>query len=391
MIFKIPIAWLQLKYERNRLLVGIAGISFAVVLMFMQLGFRSALFDSAVRLHTSLQGDIFLISPRSTSLIAMLSFSSRRLYQTLAFPEVEFVTPIYLGFAQWKNPQNPIYWRNIHVIGFEIKYPVFDLVGLQLYQQKLQTSDVVLFDRNSRPEFGEVAQLFHQYGLVQTEIDNRATGIRAISTIGLFELGTSFGVDGNLMTSDVNFFRIFSQRQSSEIDLGMIKVKPGINIDLLKRKIQNYLPDDVRVFSKLELIEFEKAYWMNSTAIGFIFDLGVGMGLIVGIVFVYQILYTNVSDNLSEYATLKAIGYSQGYLVKHILKQALILASFGYIPGLFIASILYKIAREATLLPIKMESTRSGLILILTFIMCFISGAIALNKLRAVDPADIFD
>ncbi|MBD2663664.1 DevC protein [Richelia sinica FACHB-800] len=391
MIFKIPIAWLQLKYEKNRLLVGIAGISFAVVLMFMQLGFRSALFDSAVRLHTSLQGDIFLISPRSTSLIAMLSFSSRRLYQTLAFPEVEFVTPIYLGFAQWKNPQNPIYWRNIHIIGFEIKYPVFDLVGLQLYQQNLQNPDVVLFDKNSRPEFGEVAQSFHQYGLVQTEIDNRATGIRAISTIGLFELGTSFGVDGNLMTSDVNFLRIFSQRQSNEIDLGMIKVKPGTNIDLFKQKIQKYLPDDVRVFSKLELIEFEKAYWMNSTAIGFIFDLGVGMGLIVGIVFVYQILYTNVSDNLSEYATLKAIGYTQRYLINHILKQALILAFFGYIPGLFIASILYKIARGATLLPIKMESTRSGLILILTFVMCFISGAIALNKLRAVDPADIFD
>jgi ABC-type transport system involved in cytochrome bd biosynthesis fused ATPase/permease subunit len=71
MILKIPTAWLQLKYEKLRLLVAIGGISFAVVLIFTQLGLRAALFDSAVALHTSLQGEIFLLSPRSTSLVAM--------------------------------------------------------------------------------------------------------------------------------------------------------------------------------------------------------------------------------------------------------------------------------------------------------------------------------
>lgn len=390
MILKLPTAWLQLKFEKIRLLVAIAGISFAVVLMFMQLGFRTALFDSAVRLHSSLQGEIFLISPRSTALIAMMSFSKRRLYQVLAFPEVEYVTPIYLGFAQWKNPQNPSYWRNIHAIGFDIKYPAFDFPGVRQNQDRLQIPDVVLFDEASRPEFGQIVTEFQRQGAVTTEIDNRATGSRKITVVGLFKLGTSFGVDGNIITSHLNFLRIFSQRSQGEIDLGLIKVKPGSNINHLRNKIREYLPNDVNVLNKQELLNFEKRYWMTSTAIGFIFDLGVGMGLVVGIVFVYQILYTNVSDHLAEFATLKAIGYKHRYLLSVVFQEAIILAIMGYIPGFLIASVLYKLAKTATLLPIAMENNRSLFILLLTFFMCFISGTIAMRRLKAVDPSDVF-
>lgn len=390
MTAKIPLAWLQIQHEKNRLFAAIAGISFAVVLMFMQLGFRAALFDSAVQLHTGLQGEIFLISPRSTALIAMMTFPKRRLYQVLAFKEVEFVSPIYLNFAQLKNFQTPQIWRNIHVIGFEVKYPVFNLPGVEPNQQKLQTPDLVLFDEASRPEFGNIAQEFPITKIIKTEIDNRATGIRAITIVGLFKLGTSFGVDGNLITSDLNFLRIFAQRKSREIDLGLIKVKPGTNINKLTKQIREYLPPDVKVLTKQELIDFEKNYWMTSTAIGFIFDLGVGMGVIVGIVFVYQILYTNVSDHLSEYATLKAIGYKHSYLLSVVFQQSIFLAVLGYIPGIVIAGFLYLIAKNATLLPIGMESTRSLFVLLLTFFMCFISGTIAVGKLKTADPSDIF-
>ena len=390
MILKLPMAWLQLKYEKVRLLVAIAGISFAVVLMFMQLGFRAALFDSAVQLHASLQGELFLISPRSTALIAMTSFSERRLSQALAFKEVAFVSPIYLGFAQWKNPQNPSYWRNIHVIGFDIRYPVFDLPEVQKNIDKLQLPDVVLFDEASRPEFGAIASELKEKGTITTEIDNLGTGIRQITVGGLFKLGTSFGVDGNLVTSYLNFLRIFSQRTPGRIELGLIKLVPGNNTNLIKKKLRNYLPSDVKVLSKQELINFEKRYWMTSTAIGYIFDLGVAMGLIVGIVFVYQILYTNVSDHLAEYATLKAMGYMHTYLLSVVFQQAMILAILGYLPGFFLSSGVYKLAKNATLLPIAMQSTRALFVLLLTGFMCFISGVLAVRKLQAVDPSDIF-
>jgi len=390
MILKLPTAWLQLKYEKVRLLVAIAGISFAVVLMFMQLGFRAALFDSAVQLHTSLQGEFFLISPRSTALIAMTSFSERRLSQALAFKEVAFVAPIYLGFAQWKNPQNPSYWRNIHVIGFDIRYSIFNLLGVQKNIDKLQLPDVVLFDEASRPEFGAIASELKEKGTITTEIDNLGTGIRQITVGGLFKLGTSFGVDGNLVTSHLNFLRIFTQRTPGHIELGLIKLVPGTHINSIKKKLREYLPSDVKVLSKQELIYFEKRYWMTSTAIGYIFDLGVAMGLIVGIVFVYQILYTNVCDHLAEYATLKAMGYMHTYLLSVVFQQAIILAILGYIPGFILSSVVYKLAKNATLLPIAMQSTRAFFVLILTGFMCFISGVLAVHKLKAVDPSEIF-
>lgn len=389
-LLAIPTAWLQLKHEKLRLIVAIGGISFAVVLIFMQLGLRAALFESAVALHTKLHGEIFLISPRSTALIAMENFSERRLYQALAFKEVKDIIPIYLGFSQWKNPQNKKYWRNIYVIGFDLSKDVFDLPGVQKNKDKLRRQNVVLFDEASRGEFGKIVAEFKQKGFVTTELSDRGSNNRRIFVEGLFTLGTSFGADGNLITSDLNFMRIFPVREKGFINLGVIQLNPGYDVEKTTLKIREYLPNDVNVFSKKEIIRFEKNYWDSSTPIGFIFALGVILGLVVGIIIVYQILYSNVSEHLAEYATLKAIGYKQSYLLTIIFQEALILACLGYIPGFIIASAMYTVSRNATSLPVSMEMGRAFSVMVLTFLMCFISGAIAVRKLKEADPADIF-
>ena len=390
MIFKISTAWLQLKHEKMRLMVAIGGISFAVVLIFMQLGLRVALLDSGVALYSKLEGDIFLLSARSTGLIAMENFSERRLYQALAFPEVKTVIPMYLGFAQWKNPQTRNYWRNIYIIGFELNKNVFNLEGVNNNLDKLKEPDVVLFDAVSRTEFGPVVELFNLQGKVETEIGDRGPNNRKITVVGLFQLGTSFGADGNLITSDLNFFRIFIQRQKGFINLGLVQLHPGYNPEKVIRKLKNYLPPDIRVMSRTELMELEKEYWNTTTPIGFVFTFGVILGTIVGIIIVYQILYSNVSEHLAEYATLKAMGYKHRYLLTVIFQQALILAILGYIPGFFITLVMYHTAQQATKLPIEMESTRALTVLILTILICFSSGAIAVRKLQEADPADIF-
>ncbi|MGB5595745.1 MAG: ABC transporter permease DevC [Crocosphaera sp.] len=387
---KNSLAWLQLKRKGMRLLAAISGISFAVILMFMQLGFQAALFDSAVLLHNSLRGDIFLLSPRSTALIAMKSFSERRLYQVLGVNNVEFITPIYLGFAQWKNPTNPLAWRNIHIIGFDTEYPVFDLPGVTSNVDKLDEPDVVLFDQASRPEFGPVTTLLQTENTLKTEIDNMSDSTRQVAIVGLFKLGTTFGIDGNLITSHLNFLRIFSQRKKGLIEVGVIKLKSGTNAEQLKQELQQYLPNDVNIFTKQEWIDFEKQYWMTSTAIGFIFSLGVAMGVIVGIVVVYQILYTDVSDHLKDYATLTTMGYRHRYFLSVIFQESLILACLGYIPGFLISSGLYTIAHQTTLLPIVMTQRRTWFVFLLTVFMCFLAGMIAVRKLQDVDPADIF-
>jgi putative ABC transport system permease protein len=383
-------SWLQLKYQKIRFLIALSGVIFAVVIVFMQLGIRDALFDSAVHFHKGLQGDCFIISPRSTSLIAMESFSQRRLAQALAFEEVEFVNPIYLDFAQWKNPESRKYWRNIFIIGFDLRYNSFNLPGIAANIDQLEITDNILFDRTSRVEFGAIAKQFEQQDSVITELGSNSGANRQIKVVGLFELGTSFGSDGNIITSDVNFLRILNTRKKGLIDVGLIKLKAGIEPEVFKTKLQAYLPQDVRVFTKQEFIDFEKHYWQSSTAIGFIFNLGVALGLIVGIVVVYQILYTNVSEHLQEYATLKAIGYSHQYLLNLVFQQALFIGILGYIPGILITIIQYQFAKQATLLPIEMTWQRALFVLIATIIMCLISGVSAMNKLKYANPADIF-
>ncbi|HIK08533.1 MAG TPA: FtsX-like permease family protein [Trichormus sp. M33_DOE_039] len=389
MFRKIPVSWLQLRYQKGRLIVALLGVVFAVVIVFIQLGIRDALFDSAVRLHQGLQGDCFLISPRSTALIAMESFPERRLSQSLAFTEVDYVAPIYLGFGQWKNPETKNYWRNIFVIGFDIRYQVVDFPGVAENIAQLKIPNVVLFDRSSRAEFGPVVADFEQQGSVETEIGNRSSN-RRVKVAGLFSLGTSFGSDGNLVTSHLNFLRIFATRSQGFIDVGLIKLKAGNNPQEFAEKLKKVLPQDVKVLSKEQFIAFEKNYWQTSTAIGFIFNLGVGLGIVVGIVVVYQILYTNVSEHLPQYATLKAMGYRQRYLLSVVLQQAFFIAILGYIPGFLISMIQYEFAKGATLLPIAMTIDRASFVLVATIIMCFISGATAVRKLKQADPADIF-
>ncbi len=385
-MFAIPLAWLQLLRERIRLLIALAGIGFAVILMFIQLGFQDALFDSAVSLHKNLQGDIFLISPQSTALIAMRSFSQRRLLQALGFPGVDSISPIYLDFALWKNPENQ-QTRGILVIGFDPADQVFSPT-LVPDVSPVQLPDVVLFDRKSREEFGPIAQLYSTGQPVQTEVAGRR-----VTVGGLFELGASFGADGNIITSDLNFVRLFERRDKGLIDVGAVVLKPGTDLAQTLTAMRAELQDktnDVRVLSKAEFIEFEKNYWQSSTAIGFIFTLGTAIGFLVGTIIVYQILYTDITDHLPEYATLKAMGYTNFYLLRLVFQEALILAILGYIPGLLLSIGLYTLTRNATALPVMMTSERALLVLVLTIIMCVASGALAVRKVQQADPADIF-
>ncbi|WP_414565051.1 MULTISPECIES: ABC transporter permease DevC [unclassified Anabaena] len=381
---KIPLSWLQLTRDKTRLAVALAGIAFADILMFMQIGFRDALYYSNVRLHGSLQGDIVLINKQSNALLAMEPFSQRRLYKALELQAVESVHPIYLDYTSWRNPVTgrP---RSILIFGFNPESNLFDLPGVQDNLDRLKLPDVVLFDRSSREEYGPIAAELDQGNTVTAEVRRRRMRVE-----GLFTLGASFGADGNLITSDINFLRIFTDRQRGLIDIGLIKLKPGSNPNIVAQQLRNYVPSDINVLTKQEFIDFERNYWAGSTAIGFIFTLGTIMGFIVGTVIVYQILYTEVSDHLSEYATLKAIGYTQRYLLIVILQEAFLLACLGYIPGWIVAMFMYSSAREATLLPVLMSFGRATTVLILTIIMCFISGAIAVRKLRSADPADIF-
>jgi len=382
-MFNIPLAWLQLSRERVRLVIALVGIAFAAILMFMQLGFQAALYDSTTRFHQSLKGDLVLISATSKSLGYMNSFSWRRLYQTLSFDGVESASPVYVGFSDWKNPYKGNF-RTIYLYGFELGKPTFNFPEIDQYINQLKLKENILFDRASRLEYGPIAVNFAKRPIT-TEL-----GGKQVNVVGLFTLGPSFGADGNVIMSDFNFLEIFPQRRLGEIEIGLVQLKPEADPQALLGRMRAILPNDVKILTHQEFIEFEKHYWQTSTAIGFIFTLGVGMGFTVGTVIVYQILYADVSEHLAEYATLKAIGYKNAYLEFVVFQEAMILAFLGYIPGFAVSLGLYDLAKSATFLPLGMQFNRALLVLILTFVMCSISGLIAVRRLRKADPADIF-
>ncbi len=378
------LSWLQLRKERARLLVAIAGISFADVLMFLQMGFRGALFSSAVEFHTSLNGEIVMMSGRSRSLISLDRFTERRLYQAAGVTGVESVSPIYLNAIQWRNPENKEIW-DIYAIGINPEHRVLNIPGVEANREKLREPDTVLFNVGSRQEFGAIASRFETGESITTEINERQVQVR-----GLFKLSPTFGINAYLVTSDVNFLRMATFRQGGLVDLGVIKLKPGANVQAVLAEMRSRLPNDVKVMTRDDYATAEVAFWNASTPVGYTFDLGVVIAFIVGAVIVYQILYSDVTDHLPEYATLKAMGFRDRYLLIVVFQESLILAALGFIPGVAIALSIYRITNLATMLPMAMDLGRVIFVLILTAIMSSLSAAIAVRKLQTADPADIF-
>ncbi|MBW4669998.1 MAG: ABC transporter permease DevC [Cyanomargarita calcarea GSE-NOS-MK-12-04C] len=381
---KTPLAWRQLMKEKTRLIVAVAGIAFADVLMLIQMGFENALYDASIQPHRQLQADLVLIDPQMQSLFSVKSFARERLYQTLASETVASVTPIYIATGQWRNPETRLE-RAILVWGVDPTKPTFKMPEVNKNLDKIKQLNQVLFDIAGRPEYGVTANNFKKTGTFETELNSKTVYVS-----DLFVNGASFAADGNVITSDSTFLQLFSDRKPERIEVGLINLKPGANVEKVRSQLEAALPKDVKVLTTEGFAQIEKAYWASGTAIGFIFGLGVGVGFIVGIVIVYQILYSDVSEHLPEYATLKAMGYSDGYLLGVLLQEALLLAVLGYLPSFFLSIGLYYVASAATMLPIFMTVERALNVFILTVIMCSFSGAIAMRKLRSADPADIF-
>jgi len=379
----VPLAWLQLTKEKRRFAAAVAGITFAVVLMLMQLGLRAVLYKTATRLPDHLAGDLVMISPQYEYLYAMSSFSERRLDSALAVRGVRSVAPISIDMGVWRDPQQRREHR-IFVIGVPSDRDAIDLPDLHAALRELRLPDTVLFDVGSRPEFGPIAALYQRTSPLTTELNGRR-----VRVAGLFDLGATFGAGGHLVTSDITFSRLF-RRPIGLIDIGVIALESGADANTVRGALTALLPQDVLVLTRQEFSDMEGTYWARRAAIGFIFDLGAVMGLLVGAVIVYQILYTDVTDHLDEYATLKALGYYDRYLFSVVLQESLVLSGLGFLPGFAIAQALYLVARREAHVPVEMTLARATFVLILTIVMCVTSGAIAIRRLHDADPAEIF-
>jgi putative ABC transport system permease protein len=382
---KTPLSWLQVTREKTRLLVALAGIAFADFLIFTQLGFKDALFDASILPHYAIDTDLVMVNPIFQTLFAVKSFSRDRLYQAQRVPGIQSLDSMYIAAGQWQNPETKEE-RTILLFGFEPNRQVFLIPEVTQHLNELRMLNTVLYDRAGRPEFGPIEDLLAKNSNLTVEVNRKE-----LRVLGIFTLGASFAAEGNAIVSDSTFLNLFPDRRPHQIDLGMVKLKPGADAEAVKQQLQALYPkEEILVLTLDEFAAREKVYWETGTAIGFIFGLGTIVGFIVGIVIVYQILYSDVSDHLPEYATLKAMGYGDSYLVGVLLQEALILAVLGFIPGFVVSIGIYNLASSATMLPIVMTTRRAIDVFLLTVIMCVASGLVAMRRLRTADPADIF-
>ena len=386
MKMRTPLAWFNLTYKRQRLLTALAGVSFAVVLMFIFKGFENALYDSQVQLLKALNGDIVMVNRIKTSMFIPEKFARRRLYQAEAFEGVDAAYPLYTTTADWKNPDTKKI-RTLRVLAFNLNEPVLLIPEIFARRSALEMPRTAMIDVKSRSEVGSLT-----VGTV-TEVAKQKVQI-----VGTFQLGTDFtSGNGNVVMSDQNFVRYFSNlgpddddRNLNTVDIGLLKVSPGADVSTLVHTLTQRLPIDILIYSKEDFVNKELNYWKKNTQIGFIFSLLTIMSFLVGVIIVYQILYTDVAEHWAEYATLKAMGYSNFFLLKVVIQQAVFMGLLGFLPGFLISFGLYRVTADATGLLMQMTPPRVFNTLVATLIMCLISGAIAVRKVQSTDPAEVF-
>ncbi|WP_019505459.1 ABC transporter permease DevC [Pleurocapsa sp. PCC 7319] len=379
-----PLGWAQLSHQKVRMIVALSGIAFADILIFMQLGFHTSLFGGITRIHEHLNGDLLLVSARAKTLIDGQNFSHRHLYQAAAVDGIAAANPFYYSNAGWINP-----WEkkvtSVAILAFDPAHPVLDLPEVNQQLEKIKLPDKVLVDRLARPDLGPIAATFEQGKPIKTEISERR-----ISVGGMFTLGSTLWVEGYLITSDWNYLRLYGKDSIDNVTVGVLKVDTGAEVETVKQKVRATLPSDVAVMTHQEFITAEKDFWAENHPAGTIFNFGVAMGFVVGVVIVYQVLFADVNDHLAEYATLKAMGYPDKSLLAVVFQEAIILAVLGFIPGFGVSIGMYGLLETLTKMPLAMQSDVALRVFFLTVTMCLASGAIAIRKLQSADPAEVF-
>jgi len=383
---RTPLAWKNLTHNKMRTAVAVAGVTFAVVLMFMQLGFLGSIETTVTMIYDALDFDLVLRSRGYLHLSDPRSFDRNRLYQAASTAGVADVVPLYVELNTWQNPLNGRR-RAILTMGIRPREKVFTIDEIQRKVQRLTDREYALIDRKSRHEFGpRCGRRFSDADIGQVA----EVGGRRIELVGHFELGTGLAADGAILLNQDGFARLLPGRTIDEVSLGLIRLEPRANPEAVAVDLRRRLPEDVDVLRRDEVVRRELDRWIRETSIGVIFQLGVVVVLLVGTAIVFQVLSSDVSSHMPEYATLKAMGYTSGYLCRVVLWQAVLLAVLGYLPGLVLAEGLYRVTSYLSNLPIVNTPGRMLLVAALTVAMCTVSGLGALRKVVTAEPAELF-
>ncbi len=373
---KIPVAWYMLVHRKGRLVLSMLGIAFSVVIMFMEIGFFNGINDSQARLASLLDADLVILHKGRTSLLESDRLNRVRMQQALACDGVVAAAPLYEGAQIILNPDTGMV-RAISVLAFPPGTVPLRVPGLAELSPRLAVKGTAIFDRRSRDIYGHITP-----GTVLT------VGETPFTIAGLVEVGPSIRADGLLLMGDVSW--VESKDDADLVSMALLRVRPGTDLNGLARAIEARIGDEALVYTPEQLRRREVNFTARATPVGGVFAVGVLIGFVIGVIICYQILFNEITDNMPQYATVKAIGFSQRYLVALVLKQALWLSLVGFVPGLLGGLALYGFIQGTTGILMFMTSGRALLVLSLAVIMCVCSGLLAVRKVLNADPADVF-
>ncbi len=390
---RTPLAWKNLTSSTSKCLLAGTGVGFAVVLMFMQIGFRNALIDNNVQIFSLFDTKVanLAIISRARYNISTEQRFPRQLLEMAASVDGVWDTcavSVERGTASVKIAGRRA--RPVRVIGIELRGEKF-LADSRIYQRLLDAHQArgALVDTRSKPAYG-FAPTADALAQQSAELNGKS-----IPLVGQFELGTDFANDGTLLVSESTQGAYFPWRSgtgnpSDTVDIGMLSVDPSADLELVKKQIQSLAPSQIHVYTTAELIRAEKKFWAENTPIGKIFLIGTIMGLVVGAIICYQIQFTDISEHMPEFATLKAMGYGPGYFWGVILCQSFYLACLGFLPDMLVSLGVYQLLAQSSGLLMMMTWDRVLLVWVLTIGMCIASGSLAIRKLFNSDPASLF-
>jgi putative ABC transport system permease protein len=384
------VALLNILNNPKKTLLSLAGIGTAILLIFMQLGFRGAVENTATNIYGKMDFDILLRSPDYLHFMDSGQIERRYINEASALKGIADTNFMRVTVANWRNPQK-LNTKAILIVGIDPLKSPFRVRTVDREFSRLTAAETILIDTKSNREFGpENGRRFSESDVgLQTEIANRN-----IQIVGLFEMGAGLAANGAVICNEQGFRRIDPLASPDRVNFGLLKLRPGESAankvaeikDLLARN--NSVPVDV--LTRQEVVDRELKRWLGETPIGFIFNLGVLISFVVGAVIVYMVLGNDVANRLHEYATMRAMGYSMTYLAGIVLRQAGYLACFAFGPALVLSLILYGITGRLANISLEMTWERVGFVLLLTVVMSAFSGALALKKLMQVAPAELF-
>lgn len=381
---RLPVGWLQLRHHRMRLAAAVAGVAFANMLVFVQLGILSAMNDVVRTSYSPFRADIVISPSNANTLTDGATLARRILYRAIAQPGVAAAAPLYVGQVAWARPNIPATSLIVYALPPESKRFAGPAIAGQLNAVSAPMRTILdVLSRDVDPAWAARAS-------PDTPLEFEVDG-KAIAAIGSYSMGAGFGWDGSLVVSDQTFMRLVRQRSPGTPSHVLVDLEPGMQMAPALAQLRAALSKEpVKVRSFAQAVEDNVNFQATEVPMGSIVGAGVLLGLLVGVVIVYQVLSTDVAAHLRDYATFKAIGYSHPFILSVIFEQALILAVLGFLPGLALAGAIYALLAHATALPFGMDTGRSLTVFVGTLLACTLSGALAARRLRTIDPAELF-